>query len=42
MLVRVEAFEAVGGFRPELIAGEEPELCMRLREKGWKISAPGC
>jgi GT2 family glycosyltransferase len=37
MLVRVEAFEAVGGFRPELIAGEEPELCMRLREKGWKI-----
>jgi GT2 family glycosyltransferase len=36
-LVRVEAFEAVGGFRPQLIAGEEPELCMRLRERGWKI-----
>jgi len=36
-LVRVEAFEAVGGFREELIAGEEPELCLRLREKGWKI-----
>jgi GT2 family glycosyltransferase len=36
-LVRVEAFEAVGGFRSELIAGEEPELCLRLREGGWKI-----
>jgi glycosyltransferase involved in cell wall biosynthesis len=36
-LMRVEAFEAVGGFRPELIAGEEPELCVRLREKNWKI-----
>jgi GT2 family glycosyltransferase len=36
-LVRVEAFEAVGGFLPRLIAGEEPELCVRLRERGWKI-----
>jgi glycosyltransferase involved in cell wall biosynthesis len=37
MLVRAEAFEAVGGFRSSLIAGEEPELCLRLREIGWKI-----
>lgn len=36
-LVRVDAFEAVGGFRPWLIAGEEPELCLRLREGGCKI-----
>jgi GT2 family glycosyltransferase len=36
-LARVEAFEAVGGFSPQLIAGEEPELCLRLREKAWKI-----
>jgi GT2 family glycosyltransferase len=36
-LVRVEAFEAAGGFRLQLIAGEEPELCLRLRERGWKI-----
>jgi GT2 family glycosyltransferase len=36
-LVRVEAFEAVGGFRPQLIAGEEPELCIRLRQRGCKI-----
>jgi cellulose synthase/poly-beta-1,6-N-acetylglucosamine synthase-like glycosyltransferase len=36
-LVRVCAFEVVGGFREELIAGEEPELCLRLRKVGWKI-----
>lgn len=36
-LVRVEAFLSVSGFRPELIAGEEPELCVRLRKRGWKI-----
>jgi glycosyltransferase involved in cell wall biosynthesis len=36
-LMRAAAFEAVGGFRPQLIAGEEPELCIRLREQGWKI-----
>jgi GT2 family glycosyltransferase len=36
-LVRVKAFEEVGGFRPQLIAGEEPELCVRLRKIGWKI-----
>jgi GT2 family glycosyltransferase len=34
---RVEAFAKVGGFRASLIAGEEPELCLRLREQGWKI-----
>ena len=37
VLVRRSALESVGGFNPELIAGEEPELCRRLREKGWKI-----
>jgi GT2 family glycosyltransferase len=36
-LVRVKAFETAGGFRPILIAGEEPELCARLRAQGWKI-----
>lgn len=36
-LMRAEAFEAAGQFRPQLIAGEEPELCVRLRENGWKI-----
>ncbi len=36
-LMRVDAFVAVGGFRPDLIAGEEPELCVRLRANGWKV-----
>jgi GT2 family glycosyltransferase len=36
-LMRAEAFAAVSGFRPDLIAGEEPELCVRLRAAGWKV-----
>lgn len=36
-MMRVEAFQQIGGFNPTLIAGEEPELCVRLRQKGWKI-----
>jgi glycosyltransferase involved in cell wall biosynthesis len=37
VLMRADAFESVGGFRPDMIAGEEPELCVRLRSGGWKI-----
>lgn len=36
-IIRVSAFKAVGGYRDNLIAGEEPELCVRLRAAGWKI-----
>jgi GT2 family glycosyltransferase len=36
-LMRVAAFQQVGGFNPALMAGEEPELCLRLRQQGWKI-----
>ena len=36
-MMRVTAFQQAGGFNPDLIAGEEPELCVRLRQKGWKI-----
>jgi GT2 family glycosyltransferase len=36
-LVRAEAFEKSGGFRGSLIAGEEPELCVRVRAAGWKV-----
>jgi GT2 family glycosyltransferase len=36
-LVRVKAFRETGGFRSQLIAGEEPEFCVRLRFAGWKI-----
>ena len=37
VMMRAAAFQSVDGFRPDLIAGEEPELCFRLRERGWKI-----
>ena len=36
-LMRVAALKQVGGYDPELIAGEEPELCVRFRRNGWKI-----
>lgn len=34
-MVQRKAFESVGGFDDTLTAGEEPELCLRLRQKGW-------
>ncbi|NET07259.1 MAG: glycosyltransferase [Symploca sp. SIO2B6] len=37
-MMRVEAFKQVSGFNPTLIAGEEPELCVRIRQQGWKIA----
>ena len=40
---RRQLFESVGGFREDLIAGEEPELCVRLRRTGaliWHIDLP--
>ncbi|MFN4153979.1 MAG: glycosyltransferase [Paracoccaceae bacterium] len=39
-LMRFAAVMAVGGYREDLIAGEEPELCLRLRRAGgtiWRI-----
>ena len=36
-LMRIEALEAVGGYRGDLIAGEEPEMCYRMRRTGWRI-----
>jgi hypothetical protein len=36
-MIRAVAFEAVGGYRSDLIAGEDPELCVRLRAAGWRI-----
>lgn len=37
-MVRAKAFAAADGFAPGVVAGEEPELCYRLREAGWKIA----
>ena len=36
-LMRVAAFEQVNGFNQEIIAGEDDELCIRLRSQGWEI-----
>ena len=36
-LVRSKMFQEVAGFNSSVIAGEEPELCYRLRQKSWKI-----
>lgn len=36
-MMRVSVVKQVGGFNPTLIAGEEPELCVRLRQTGGKI-----
>ncbi len=36
-MMRVEALSQVGGYRDTMIAGEEPELCVRLRAEGWRV-----
>jgi GT2 family glycosyltransferase len=36
-LMRADALLASGGFREDLISGEEPELCVRLRATGWRV-----
>jgi glycosyltransferase involved in cell wall biosynthesis len=37
VMIRSNALEAVGGYRDDMIAGEEPELCVRLRAAGWRV-----
>jgi hypothetical protein len=37
VLFRCPVLLEVGGFNPRMIAGEEPELCVRVRERGYKI-----
>lgn len=36
-MVRREAFRAVGGYDEALIAGEDDDFCVRMRQAGWKI-----
>lgn len=36
-LMRAAVVRAAGGFRDDLTAGEEPELCARVRAAGWRI-----
>lgn len=37
MMARTLALAAIGGYRPDMIAGEEPEMCLRLRQAGLTI-----
>ncbi len=36
-LVRVTALREAGGYCDDLIAGEEPDLCLRLGRVGWQV-----
>lgn len=36
-MLRAAALAEVGGYRDDLIAGEEPEMCLRLLRAGWRI-----
>lgn len=36
-LMRTDALAVAGFYNESLVAGEEPELCVRLRERDWKI-----
>lgn len=36
-LIRAAPLKELGGYNPALIAGEDPELCVRFRLAGWKI-----
>jgi GT2 family glycosyltransferase len=37
VLVRVDAFRQINGYDATLIAGEDPDLSVRLRQQGWLI-----
>lgn len=37
-LVRATAFAEIGGMNSAIAAGEEPEMCLRLRKAGWRIA----
>ena len=41
-LIRAAAIQAVCGYRDDLIAGEEPEMCLRLKNKGYQIRRIDC
>jgi len=41
-MMRLSCLREVAGFNPDLIAGEEPELCARLRSRGWRVLRLAC
>ena len=42
MIIRRSILEAVGGYDCLLIAGEEPEMCQRIRDRGYQILRLDC
>jgi GT2 family glycosyltransferase len=36
-LMRAATFQQLGGFDANMIAGEEPELCLRIRRAGYRV-----
>jgi GT2 family glycosyltransferase len=36
-MARAAVFRDVGGFDPSVAAGEEPELCLRIRRRGYRV-----
>jgi len=38
VMLRAAALDEAGGYPGEMIAGEEPDLAMRLRRRGWTIA----
>jgi glycosyltransferase involved in cell wall biosynthesis len=41
MLVKKTVFQQIGGFNPRLETGEDSDLCLRLRKKGFHIISDG-
>jgi glycosyltransferase involved in cell wall biosynthesis len=37
VMMRTDALDGVSGYRDDMIAGEEPELSVRLRAAGWRL-----
>ena len=37
-MFRVAALKAVSGYDPALIAGEEPDMCLRMSRSGWRFA----
>lgn len=37
VMIRASALQAIGGYREDVVAAEDDELCVRLRGAGWRI-----
>ena len=37
-MFRIDALQDVSGYDPALIAGEEPDMCLRMGRKGWRFA----